>query len=89
MQNKSTNTALHPSVLELMDEKIFEHHSVRDCMDDLEKMYFNYVCDENIENAYDRQTATVSFKVIHKALTCISLHKDPDDVVYCEIRLDL
>jgi hypothetical protein len=76
---------LNSILLQLFEEKLFSEHSVPDVMDDLQKMFFAYICDENT-NAFDRQTATVSFKLLSKTLTAINQHKDPDDINFIRIN---
>lgn len=76
---------LNSILLQLFEEKLFREHSVPEVMDDLSKMYFAFICDENT-TGFERQTATVSFKLLAKTLTAISSHQDPDDIKIIQLN---
>lgn len=89
MTEQITNTVMHPSVFEMLEQKLFSDQSVRDTLDDLEKMHENVMCNENTESDYERASFTMSFKIMHKTLTAIQKHIDPDDIFYLEINCNL
>lgn len=88
MSKESTNTEIHPSVMELLDEKIFTNHSLKDCIDDFNKMYFRTICDENVESSFERSCFTQTFLTVNHLFGSIAERKDPNDVFTIKISLN-
>ncbi len=86
---KALETELQPEVLEVLKEKVFHTHTIDDASVDLDKLFFSYVCDENVDDAYDRQSAAVTYMLLKKLLTCLSKKQDPDRVNQFEVSLIL
>ena len=73
--------------MELLDEKIFNNHSLQDCIDDFNKMYFRTICDENVESSFERSSFTQTFLSINHCLASIAERKDPNTVFTIKINL--
>lgn len=84
---RNANTEIHSSVMELLDEKIFNNHSLQDCIDDFNKMYFRTICDENVESSFERSCFTQTFLTVNHLFGSIAERKDPNDVFNIKINL--
>ncbi|MES2813217.1 MAG: hypothetical protein V4670_12155 [Bacteroidota bacterium] len=67
---------------------MFAIQSIDDVMYDLQKMYFTYICHNDIE-AIERQTATDSFKILAKTLTSIKNKTRPNNVTSFKMNTDI
>lgn len=83
MRKEKLNTVqmeIQPEVLDALKEKVFHTHSIQETDIDLDKLFFNYICDDNVSDSFDRQSATVSYMLLKKLLTCLLKNQDPDKV---------
>ena len=87
MSKESTNE-VNVTELALLESKIFNYHTIQDTMDDNHKMYTQFMCSEAADDAWQRQTATISYQNTMKLLGCIKMRVDPDGAFLLEITVE-
>jgi len=87
MSNQSTQE-VNATELALLESKIFNYHTIQDTMDDNHKMYTQFMCSEAADDAWQRQTATISFQNTMKLLGCIKSRIDPERQLLIEMTFE-
>jgi len=83
-RNNETTT-----VLEDLDNTIFNHHTAQLASDDLDAMFLHCIGDENFDDHRIRQSITQSFISLKRVTQCVRDKKHPNDVLVLEIRIDV
>ncbi len=86
--SKENTQEVNTTELALLESKIFNYHTIQDTMDDNHKMYTQFMCSEAADDAWQRQTATVSYQNTMKLLGCIKMRIDPDGEIAIEMTFE-
>ncbi len=87
MSEQSTQE-VNATELALLESKIFNSHTIQDTMDDNHKMYTQFMCSEAADDAWQRQTATISYQSTMKLLGCIKMKVDPEGEISIEMTFE-
>lgn len=85
---KENNNEVNAKELALLESKIFNYHTIQETMDDNRKMYTQFMCSEAADDAWQRQTATISYQHTMKLLGCIKMKVDPEGEISIEMTFE-